>query len=143
MPMPACALRRRAGASAAGGAPSDDLPLAVIAAALRDDSSTSGKPPKAASNDLTAWLASSATLGSKLDAINAATDVALLDKLHLYWRDHDKRLGKACHDRMESLQSRDKAAQEADVLLAQMQSWSDADEVPLTGWSTPSGPGPS
>jgi hypothetical protein len=85
----------------------------VIAAALRDDSSDEWKAAaaKAASSDLTAWLASSATLGSKLDAINAATDVALLDKLHLYWRDHDKRLGKACHDRMESLQSRDKAAQ--------------------------------
>ena len=124
----------RWGHLAAGGAPSDDLPLAVIAAALRGDSADEWKAAaaKAASSDLTAWLASSATLGSKLDAINAATDVALLDKLHLYWRDHDKRLGKACHDRMESLQSRDKAAQEADVLLAQMQSWSDADEVPLT-----------
>jgi len=124
----------RWGHLASGGAPSDDLPLAVIAAALRDDSTDEWKTAaaRAAASDLTAWLASTATIASKLDAINAATDIALLDKLHLYWRDHDKRLGKACHDRVEALQSRDKAAQEADVLLAQMQSWSEADEVPLT-----------
>jgi len=124
----------RWGHLAAGGAPSDDLPLAVIAAALRDDSSDEWKAAaaRAAAADLTAWLASNATTGSKIEAINAATDLALLDKLHLYWRDHDKRLGKAAHDRVVALQTQDKAAQEADVLLAQMQSWSEADEVPLT-----------
>jgi len=121
-------------ALAGGQPPSADLPLTVIAAALRDDSSAEWKAlaAKTASGDLTAWLTSSATVGAKLDAINASADVALLEKLHLYWRDHDKRLGKACHDRVLTLQSQDKTAQEADVLLAQMQSWSEADEVPLT-----------
>lgn len=119
---------------ASGQAPASDLPLPVVAAALREDSSAEWKAAgaKAAARDLTAWLASGAALGAKLDAINVSTDVTLLDKLHLYWRDHDKRLGKACHDRVLALQSQDKTAQEADVLLAQMQSWSEADEVPLT-----------
>ena len=119
---------------ASANAPADGLPLAVVAAALRDDSSAEWKAlaARTAAADLTGWLASTATAASKLEAVNAATDVALLDKLHLYWRDHDKRLGKACHDRVVTLQSRDKAAQEADVLLAQLQGWIDADEVPLT-----------
>ena len=119
---------------AAAAAPTADLPIAVIAAALRDDSSIEWKAmaSRAANADLTAWLATAASASFKLDAINANTDIALLDKLHLQWRDHDKRLGKACHDRVVALQSRDKAAQEADVLLAQLQSWSEADEVPLT-----------
>lgn len=115
-------------------APAPDLPLLVIAAAVRDDSSAewNAAAKKAASGDLTAWLASGATVSAKLDAVSACSDVALLDKLHLYWRDHDKRLGKACHDRVLALQSQDKTAQEADVLLAQMQSWAESDEVPLT-----------
>jgi len=115
-------------------APAHDLPLVVIAAALRDDSSAewAAAAKKAASSDLTAWLASGAAVSAKLDAVSACSDVALLDKLHLYWRDHDKRLGKACHDRVLALQSQDKTAQEADVLLAQMQSWAESDEVPLT-----------
>ena len=119
---------------AAGSAPTADLPIGVIAAALREESSIEWKAAasRAANADLTAWLATAAPAAFKLDAINASTDVALLDKLHLQWRDHDKRLGKACHDRVLNLQSRDKAAQEADVLLAQLQSWIDADEVPLT-----------
>lgn len=121
-------------ALAAASAPADGLPLAVVAAALRDDASAEWKAlaARTAAGDLTGWLASTAPAASKLEAVNATTDIALLDKLHLYWRDHDKRLGKACHDRMVNLQSRDKAAQEADVLLAQLQSWSEADEVPLT-----------
>jgi Domain of Unknown Function (DUF349) len=115
-------------------APVSDLPLAVIAAAVRDDSSTEWKAlaARTATADLTAWLASAASVNSKLEAIASCSDIALLDKLHLYWRDHDKRIGKACHDRVLALQSEDKTAQEADVLLAQMQSWSEADEVPLT-----------
>ena len=119
---------------AAATAPTADLPIGVIAAALREDSSIEWKATasRAANADLTAWLASTAPASFKLDAINASTDIALLEKLHLHWRDHDKRLGKACHDRVLNLQSRDKAAQEADVLLAQLQSWSEADEVPLT-----------
>ena len=119
---------------AAATAPTADLPIGVIAAALREDSSIEWKATasRAANADLTAWLATTAPASFKLDAINASTDIALLDKLHLHWRDHDKRLGKACHDRVLNLQSRDKAAQEADVLLAQLQSWSEADEVPLT-----------
>jgi hypothetical protein len=119
---------------ASASAPTDGLPLVVVAAALRDDSSADWKAlaSRTAATDLAAWLASTAIATSKLDAINTSTDVALLDKLHLHWRDHDKRLGKACHDRVLNLQSRDKAAQEADVLLAQLQSWSEADEVPLT-----------
>ena len=119
---------------ASDSAPADGLPLAVIAAALRDDSSAAWKAlaTHTAAADLTAWLASTAMPASKLEAVNACSDLALLDKLHLHWRDHDKRLGKACHDRVVALQSRDKAAQEADVLLAQLQSWSEADEVPLT-----------
>ena len=119
---------------ASNGAPADGLPLVVIAAALRDDSSAEWKAlaTRTAASDLSAWLASTAMPASKLEAVNASTDVALLDKLHLQWRDHDKRLGKACHDRVVALQSRDKVAQEADVLLAQLQSWSEADEVPLT-----------
>lgn len=119
---------------ASTSAPSADLPIAVIAAALRDDSSIEWKAAasRAANADLSAWLATAAPAAFKLDAIGASTDTALLDKLHLQWRDHDKRLGKACHDRVVALQSRDKAAQEADVLLAQLQSWSEADEVPLT-----------
>ena len=132
-PIKAAATARWA-ALASAAAPTADLPLAVIAAALRDDSSIEWKAAAArgAHADLTAWLATSAPAAFKLDAINESTDVALLDRLHLQWRDHDKRLGKACHDRVVTLQSRDKAAQEADVLLAQLQSWSDADEVPLT-----------
>jgi hypothetical protein len=119
---------------AAASAPTADLPIGVIAAALREDSSIEWKAlaSRAANADLTAWLATAAPTSFKLDAINASTDITLLDKLHLHWRDHDKRLGKACHDRVIALQSRDKAAQEADVLLAQLQSWSEADEVPLT-----------
>ena len=119
---------------ASATAPTADLPISVIAAALREDSSIEWKATasRAANADLTAWLASTAPASFKLDAINASTDIALLEKLHLHWRDHDKRLGKACHDRVLNLQSRDKAAQEADVLLAQLQSWSEADEVPLT-----------
>jgi hypothetical protein len=117
-----------------GGNVTAELPLAVIAAAVRDDSSDAAKSVAAgvAAKDLTAWLATGAPLSIKLAAINVANDVPLLDKLHLYWRDHDKRLGKACHDRVLYLQSHDKTAQEADVLLSQMQSWSDNDEVPLT-----------
>ena len=119
---------------AAATMPTADLPIGVIAAALREDSSIEWKAlaSRAANADLTAWLASTASASFKLDAVNTSTDIALLDKLHLHWRDHDKRLGKACHDRVLNLQSRDKAAQEADVLLAQLQSWSEADEVPLT-----------
>lgn len=115
-------------------APSDHLPLAVVAAAARDDASDAWKAVAArvAQGDLTAWLGSAASVASKLDAITASQDVAQLEKLHLHWRDHDKRLGKACHDRVTALQSQDKAAQEADVLLAQMQSWVEADEVPLS-----------
>lgn len=124
----------RWGALVATSAPEADLPLAVVAAAVRDDSSSAWKATaaKAAANDLTGWLASGATVSSKIDAITATSDVALLDKLHLYWRDHDKRIGKACHDRVLYLQTHDKVSQEADVLLAQLQGWSDADEVPLT-----------
>jgi hypothetical protein len=111
-----------------------DLPLAVVAAAVKDDSSIEAKAiaSRMASADLGAWLGSHAAPSLKLDAIGACSDVTLLDKLHLYWRDHDKRLGKACHDRVLALQSQDKSTQEADVLIAQMQSWTDADEVPLT-----------
>jgi hypothetical protein len=118
----------------AADGPTGGLPLPVVAVATRDHTSAGWKAAaaSAAAADLTAWLASGATLAAKLDAINASADVALLDKLHLYWRDHDKRLGKACHDRVLALQTQDKTAQEADVLLAQMQSWSEADEVPLT-----------
>lgn len=114
--------------------PSDHLPLAVVAAAAREDASDDWKAVAArvAQGDLAAWLGSSANVASKLDAIAASHDVAQLEKLHLHWRDHDKRLGKACHDRVTALQSQDKAAQEADVLLAQMQSWVEADEVPLS-----------
>ena len=121
-------------ALASSSAPADGLPLVVIAAVLRDDSSAEWKAlaTRTAAADLSAWLASTAMPASKLEAVNASTDVALLDKMHLQWRDHDKRLGKACHDRVLALQSRDKVAQEADVLLAQLQSWSEADEVPLT-----------
>ena len=124
----------RWGALVATSAPEADLPLAVVAAAVREDSSSAWKTTaaKVAANDLTGWLASSAPVGSKMDAITATSDVALLDKLHLYWRDHDKRIGKACHDRVLYLQTHDKVSQEADVLLAQLQGWSDADEVPLT-----------
>jgi Domain of Unknown Function (DUF349) len=124
----------KAWAATLNGRVTSDLPLAVIAVAVKDDSSIEAKAiaSKAASNDLTAWLASHAAPSLKIDAINATTDIALLDKLHLYWRDHDKRLGKACHDRVLALQSQDKSAQEADVLIAQMQAWTDADEVPLT-----------
>ncbi len=124
----------RWGSLVAATGPTDDLPLAVVAAVVRDNSPPAWKAAaaKAAAADLTAWLASAAAPAIKIEAINASVDVALLDKLHLYWRDHDKRLGKACHDRVLSLQTQDKTAQEADVLLAQMQSWSEADEVPLT-----------
>ena len=119
---------------AAATVPAADLPIGVIAAALRDDSTIEWKAAAArvANADLTAWLSTNAPASFKLDAINTSADIALLDKLHLHWRDHDKRLGKACHERVVALQSRDKAAQEADVLLAQLQSWSDADEVPLS-----------
>ena len=124
----------RWGALVATSAPEADLPLVVVAAAVREDSSSAWKSAaaKVAASDLTGWLASSAPVGSKMDAINATGDVALLDKLHLYWRDHDKRIGKACHDRVLYLQTHDKVSQEADVLLAQLQGWSEADEVPLT-----------
>ena len=119
---------------AVASVPAADLPIGVIAAALRDDSTIEWKAAaaRAANADLTAWLSTNAPASFKLDAINTSADIALLDKLHLHWRDHDKRLGKACHDRVVTLQSRDKAAQEADVLLAQLQGWIDADEVPLT-----------
>jgi Domain of Unknown Function (DUF349) len=112
----------------------NDLPLAVVAAAIKEDSPIEAKAiaSKLATGDLTAWLASAAPLSLKIDAINATSDVALLDKLHHFWRDHDKRLGKACHERVLALQTGAQVAQEADVLLAQMQAWSDADEVPLT-----------
>ena len=124
----------RWGALVATSAPEADLPLVVVAAAVREDSSNAWKAAaaKVAANDLTGWLASGAPVGSKMDAISVTSDVALLDKLHLYWRDHDKRIGKACHDRVLYLQTHDKASQEADVLLAQLQGWSEADEVPLT-----------
>jgi hypothetical protein len=124
----------RWGVLAAGDAPTADLPLAVVAAAVREDSSAEWKAAAArcATRDLGAWLESHAIVSVKLEAIASSIDVALLEKLHLHWRDHDKRIGKACHDRVVDLQSRDKAAQEADVLMAQMQSWAEADEVPLT-----------
>ncbi len=124
----------RWGTLVATSAPEADLPLVVVAAAVREDSSAAWKTAAAAvaAGDLTGWLASSAPVGAKMDAITATSDVALLDKLHLYWRDHDKRIGKACHDRVLYLQTHDKASQEADVLLAQLQGWSEADEVPLT-----------
>ena len=124
----------RWGALVATSAPEANLPLVVVAAAVREDSSSAWKSAaaKVAANDLTGWLASSAPVGSKMEAINVTSDVGLLDKLHLYWRDHDKRIGKACHDRVIHLQTHDKASQEADVLLAQLQGWSEADEVPLT-----------
>ncbi len=124
----------RWGALVATSAPEADLPLVVVAAAVREDSSSAWKTAaaKVAANDLTGWLASGAPVGSKMDSITATNDVALLDKLHLYWRDHDKRIGKACHDRVLYLQTHDKVSQEADVLLAQLQGWSEADEVPLT-----------
>jgi hypothetical protein len=124
----------KAWAGALGGAITADLPLPVVAAAIKEDSPIEVKAiaSKLASGDLAGWLTSSAPLSLKLDAINATSDVALLDKLHLFWRDHDKRLGKACHERVVSLQSGAQAAQEADVLLAQMETWSAADEVPLT-----------
>ncbi len=124
----------RWGALVASSAPDADLPLAVVAAAVREDSSSAWKAAaaKVAAADLTAWLASNAPISAKLEAIAVTSDVALLDKLHLLWRDHDKRLGKACHDRVLYLQTHDKASQEADVLLAQLQGWSEADEVPLT-----------
>ena len=129
----AAATARWATVAAATG-PTADLPIGVIAAALREESSIEWKAlaARAANADLTAWLATAVPASFKLGAINDSTDIALLEKLHLHWRDHDKRLGKACHDRVVTLQSRDKAAQEADVLLAQLQSWSEADEVPLT-----------
>ncbi len=124
----------RWGVLAAGDAPTADLPLAVVAAAVRENSSAEWKAAAArcATRDLGAWLESHAIVSVKLEAIASSIDVALLEKLHLHWRDHDKRIGKACHDRVVDLQSRDKAAQEADVLMAQMQSWAEADEVPLT-----------
>ncbi|TAF98784.1 MAG: DUF349 domain-containing protein [Betaproteobacteria bacterium] len=124
----------KAWANTLGGAVTEGLPLAVIAAAVREDSSDAAKAvaAKLAASDLTAWLASSALPALKLGAIASCGDVPLLDKLHHYWRDHDKRLGKACHDRVLALQTQDKSEQEADVLLAQMQAWSDADEVPLS-----------
>ena len=124
----------RWGSLVATSAPEAGLRLAVVATAVREDSSSAWKTAaaKVAANDLTGWLASRAPVGSKMDAINATSDVALLDKLHLSWRDQDKRIGKACHDRVVYLQTHDKASQEADVLLAQLQGWSEADEVPLT-----------
>ena len=113
-------------------APSDDLPLAVIAAALVGRlTDEEDRCCGAEASDLTAWLASRRPLPAS-DAINAATDIALLDKLHLTGATTTNGYGKACHDRVEALQSRDKAAQEADDCWAQMQSWSEADEVPLT-----------
>ncbi|MGL4230047.1 MAG: hypothetical protein ACRCWJ_01655, partial [Casimicrobium sp.] len=122
----------KAWAACLNGSITSDLPLAVVAAAIKEDSPIEAKAvaSKLASGDLSAWLASAAPLSLKLDAINATSDVALLDKLHHFWRDHDKRLGKACHERVLALQSGAHAAQEADVLLAQMQAWTDADEVP-------------
>jgi hypothetical protein len=124
----------KAWAACLNGNITNDLPLAVVAAAIKEDSPIEAKAiaSKLATGDLSAWLASAAPLSLKIDAINATSDVALLDKLHHFWRDHDKRLGKACHERVLSLQSGAQAAQEADVLLAQMQSWTDADEVPLS-----------
>ncbi len=124
----------KAWAACLNGSITNDLPLAVVAAAIKEDSPIEAKAiaSKLASGDLSAWLASAAPLSLKIDAINATSDVALLDKLHHFWRDHDKRLGKACHERVLALQTGAHAAQEADVLLAQMQAWSDADEVPLT-----------
>jgi Domain of Unknown Function (DUF349) len=124
----------KAWAGCLNGSITNDLPLAVVAAAIKEDSPIEAKAiaSRLASGDLSGWLASAAPLTLKIDAINATSDVALLDKLHHFWRDHDKRLGKACHERVLALQSGAHAAQEADVLLAQMQSWSDADEVPLT-----------
>ncbi len=119
---------------AVGTAPDENLPLAVLAAILRDD--TSGPwhdvAMRRAAKDLPSWLTTGAPLPSKLNAIAQATDLATLEHLHRYWRDHDRRLGKACGDRLEQLRAEDRNAQEADVLLAQMQSWHDADEVPLT-----------
>jgi Domain of Unknown Function (DUF349) len=124
----------KAWAACINGAITNDLPLAVVAAAIKEDSPIEAKAiaSKMAAADLSAWLASAAPLSLKIDAINATSDVALLDKLHHFWRDHDKRLGKACHERVVAMQSGEKSAQEADVLLAQMQSWVDADEVPLS-----------
>ncbi len=124
----------KAWATCLNGNITSDLPLAVVAAAIKEDSPVEARAvaSKMASADLTAWLASAAPLSLKIDAINATSDVALLDKLHHFWRDHDKRLGKACHERVLAMQSGEKSAQEADVLLAQMQTWNDADEVPLS-----------
>jgi Domain of Unknown Function (DUF349) len=124
----------KAWAACLNGLITNDLPLAVVAAAIKEDSPIEAKAiaSKLASGDLSAWLASAAPLSLKIDAINATGDVALLEKLHHFWRDHDKRLGKACHERVLALQTGAHAAQEADVLLAQMQSWADADEVPLS-----------
>lgn len=124
----------KAWAACLNGTITSDLPLAVVAAAIKEDSPIAAKAvaSKLATGDLSAWLASAAPLSLKIDAINATRDVTLLDKLHHFWRDHDKRLGKACHERVLTLQTGALAAQEADVLIAQMQSWSDADEVPLS-----------
>ena len=119
---------------ASGGAPSDDLPLAVIALRCGTIRQTSGRAAAEGCVERSYRVAfRPATLGSKLDAINAATDVALLDKLHSsIGATTTNGLARPVMTAWKSLQSRDKAAQEVDVLLAQMQSWSDADEVPLT-----------
>lgn len=109
-------------------------PLAVVALALREDSPEALRQAavSVALNDLRAWLASGAPVSAKLAAINACNDAALLDALYLEWRDSDKRLGKASHDRAQALALRDKTAQEADVLLTQLQNWTEADDVPLS-----------
>lgn len=109
-------------------------PLEVVALALREDSPETLRQAavSVALNDLRAWLASGAPVSAKLAAINACNDAPLLDALYLEWRDSDKRLGKACHDRAQALALRDKTAQEADVLLTQLQNWTEADDVPLS-----------
>lgn len=129
---------RTAAASAWAKQLGEDIPLGtpleVVALAVREDSPETLRQAavSVALNDLRAWLATGAPVSIKLAAINACNDAALLDALYLEWRDSDKRLGKACHDRAQALALRDKTAQEADVLLTQLQNWTEADDVPLS-----------
>jgi hypothetical protein len=129
---------RAAAASAWAKQLGDDIPLGtpleVVALALTEDSPETLRQAavSVALNDLRSWLASGAPVSAKLAAVNACNDAATLDRLYLEWRDSDKRLGKACHDRAQALALRDKTAQEADVLLTQLQNWTEADDVPLS-----------
>ena len=111
-----------------------DTPLEVVAAAVRDDSPEAFRQAaiSVALNDLRAWLGSVAPLSAKLAAIAACNDAEQLEALHLAVRDSDKRLGKACHERAQALALRDRTAQEADVLLTQLQHWTEAADVPLS-----------